>query len=582
MLQLFANDQQLDTSGVKFNLTLKNPMFTDGLEGSYVFGLATPLSDKNKTIYGFPHRLEMFQNYSKNFDFKGSFNGIPLPITGNNKVTDINDKSIKSNVGIAIGEFISFTKNKTLKDIDLGGDYTFASSIDKNVYIVNSIYSGYPDYKFAKFPVYNPDLYKGTSLNTAWQNVNYINGDNPLGNPSPNPDLEVLFIYLGYVVKQIFESFGFNVIQNPFESDEELKKLVLLNYYSDHLLETTTSFNLIDHIPPHNIHSLLTELHKLFGSVYFINHVTREVEIKLYNDILKDHDYVDFSDNIKSKIESELLPLTSGYFFNYKYDSNDSLPQDMIVEYDESFHTLIDPVTSYSDLPDYGGTAYLHTNEVCLVKDENAYYQFEQTGTNPNTYGWLYFSENMYEYSSDDLDPKFEPEISPMLISKHEIDVSGATGSWLTPKCMVGLFKDTDNAWIKGDVEGWENFRLKAVDVFDPRICFYRGVRNKSSGTYPFGTYDIYDYDSNIIGTKSLRMDGDTGIYKNFWERYVNWYHKNRRPVKFIKMLTPVELRNLDFSKKHRINGIDYFIKGVKTPVSSKSIGYSTLECLKA
>lgn len=580
MLQLFADGQQIDTSGVKFNITLKNPMFTDGLKGSYIFNLSTPLSGRNKVVYGFPHLLDKHNNYSKDFDFRALFNGIELPACGKQSISGVNEKSVESNVKIALGDFVSATKEKTLKEIDLGGDYTFDFANDKNAYISNSIQNSYPDYKFVRFPVYNPDLYNGTSLESPWQNVNYINGNNPLGVPTPSPDLEVLFVYIGYIVRQIFQTFGFQVTRNPFETDEELKKLVLLNHYSDHLLETPTSFNLIDYIPPHNINSFLINLTNLFGSIYFINSITRQVEIKFLDEIIRDPDYIEFSDNIVDSKKSDLLPLTKGYFFDYKYDSKDILPKEKINKYDESFHTIIDPVISFSNLPDYAELAYLHKNEVCLVKNENAFYQLEFVSA--SNYQWLYFSENMYEYSTNDLKPEYKPEISPMMISKHDIDVSGATGSWLTTECRVPLFSDPDNAWLKGDEEGWENFRLNAINSFAPRICFYRGVRNKSTGTYPLGTYDIYDYDGNVIGSQSLKMEGDTGIFKNFWERYIYWYHNVRRPVTFKKLMTAKELSSLDFSKKYMIFGIKYYIKEPKIPVLEKEMGIVTIKCYKA
>jgi len=59
MLQLYSNNQQLDISGVSFNLTRKNPLFLNTLEGDYVYDLRLPLTDNNKKYFiRFLNRLE--------------------------------------------------------------------------------------------------------------------------------------------------------------------------------------------------------------------------------------------------------------------------------------------------------------------------------------------------------------------------------------------------------------------------------------------------------------------------------------------------------------------------------------------
>jgi hypothetical protein len=45
--------------------------------------------------------------------------------------------------------------------------------------------------------------------------------------------------------------------------------------------------------------------------------------------------------------------------------------------------------------------------------------------------------------------------------------------------------------------------------------------------------------------------------------------------------MSAAEFKHFDYSKKIRVNGIDYLVKELKLPVSDIAIGLATLTCYK-
>jgi len=91
---------------------------------------------------------------------------------------------------------------------------------------------------------------------------------------------------------------------------------------------------------------------------------------------------------------------------------------------------------------------------------------------------------------------------------------------------------------------------------------------------YPFGTNSYYYYTgSNVLSTSenykytgpwlTLFMLGDDGIINNFYPNYIYWLI-NQVERGYMEFLFPKNFR-IDFTKKYRVNGINYIIEKAST-----------------
>jgi len=239
MFSIVVGGQQVDHSGITLNLYLKStfPFTPDQgqIEGSFAFNGSLPNSPLNKRIFGFPHRLEGVFDLPLN---------IPCKLTINARVwydalisiTSATQVSLNFDLLIGYGSFASLIEGKSLKDltfpdlIDMGEDQAaviaFANEIAGQSYPVTSfnfpmIYA--PDFYGDKNPTYLDfiNLYVADSYQ---QNVINING-------AQNFNALVPMLYLQYVARLCFESFGYKP-SGTFFDDPDIAKAMLYNNYA--------------------------------------------------------------------------------------------------------------------------------------------------------------------------------------------------------------------------------------------------------------------------------------------------------------------------------------------------------------
>ena len=82
----------------------------------------------------------------------------------------------------------------------------------------------------------------------------------------------------------------------------------------------------------------------------------------------------------------------------------------------------------------------------------------------------------------------------------------------------------------------------------------------------------------NETANYSLWYPGGKGIYAKWWMEYLN-FKRTTKLIKIEKLMTFTELQNFDFSRKYRINGINYLIKSIQVVLKKHSIQPALLEC---
>ncbi len=146
------------------------------------------------------------------------------------------------------GRFANLTRNKTLKDIDLGSFVMGESSQDIIDHANSIVDTVYPDINHA-FPMMSaPNFYNnGNELNPDF--CGYVNYYEPgIGFLANTPEIGsertlnkynlVPCLYVFFVLERIFKKFGYSIDAHKFINDPELQSLLFQSNYALDLLES--------------------------------------------------------------------------------------------------------------------------------------------------------------------------------------------------------------------------------------------------------------------------------------------------------------------------------------------------------
>jgi len=239
MFSIIVNDQKLETSGLQVNLYLKStfPFTPDQgqIEGSFAFNGSLPNTPLNKRIFGFPDRLEGVFDLPINMPCKLTINA-RVWYDALISITTATTLSLNFDLLIGYGSFASLIEGKTLKDLNFPDPIAIGEDQQQIIDFVNAqALLSYPQAKF-NFPmIYAPDFY-GDENPTYLDFINLYVGDsfqqNVINiNGAQNMNTLVPMLYLQYVTKLIFESFGYKP-SGTFFDDPDLAKALLFNNFS--------------------------------------------------------------------------------------------------------------------------------------------------------------------------------------------------------------------------------------------------------------------------------------------------------------------------------------------------------------
>lgn len=543
MLQILANGIQLDTREVNFNLNLKNPFFQNELDGSYAYDINLPLTDSNKkNLSQFAHRLSSNQKYPTVFS-EVFFSGRKL-FDGNFIVTS-SGKDIRGSIGIGQSNFLYLSK-KYLDEINYGSK-TFADEAEALAYFNNIKNQFYPDVAFA-LPVLksqSADTYLPSGT-TGYFEKEFMNKWDPLAetytiDDSGDKGIIMPQMYLLFILNKLFSENGYFLKDNFFITDPEYSKLILFNIYNANggipdiddkpgYDAEITNINYNFHIAHQTISSLITGLQNLLNVRFYFNHNTKSVKALDALEILNSTDFIDITDKIISGHQEEINEI-DGFKLTQTVDDTDETSKNFeeIDSFIEKFYG--GTVETINDLPSkYIGWKYYY-----IISEESFYIWdsiTESWGATSSPFRFMFFKPNQ--------DLSIESGITSLL------DIS--------PQMV---------------------FTTSAIDYRDIliRLMFYKGyVEYASSGDY-------YPTAQNTYNNKSLQHYLST-LYLTRWKKYLDFI-LNARVVTFKAQFSAADISSFDLSKKYRIDGIDYLIKEIKTPISDRTIEPSTIECYK-
>lgn len=249
MLRIVVNDQDVDLEGVKFNLQLNSPIpFNpeDGMvEGGFAFGVNFPGTLKNKKIFGYPDRLELYPEGETDFPGLLYFNGrVLFKIIVS--LTNAGEYMIRANIKVNLGYYTNQIADKSIRDLAFEGDIALGTTTQEVIDHANSMVAlSYPQAKYNFPEIYNPKFYgEENKMNPSYRGFvnfyvhgtgfrpNVVDNDNELHNyynlcPLP---------YLFYVLEKCYSEFGYSPV-GPVLRDTELASLLIYNNYTLDLQE---------------------------------------------------------------------------------------------------------------------------------------------------------------------------------------------------------------------------------------------------------------------------------------------------------------------------------------------------------
>lgn len=591
---------RLDTyQDFSFSITLTNPMFND--VGSHSIPFSLPASAHNLRIFGFPARPERYTELkNKQYPFYIFAEGLHI-LTGVLVVTSAVPDAIECYFKSGNGEFWSAVKDKNLNSLDMGVSQEFANDDDAVDYLSDSTKNKYPDYPFVVFPVVNLGLAKDLTFdeafagtNGSWRGitmVNYWDVDNNNINygrllsewSSISP-----FLYLNFVLDKLFNTNGYDIIENFIRDNSELNTLVLYNnvskFWSDNpnaptpipgVRPTMIVYN--EYLPAYPIANFISELEKLFCACMFINDRLKRASFKTFKEIIKAIDVLPIT-RVTSDIKVTVGDVYDSYTFEFANDEK-LYPETDIQDLTDKFLTNPPSIPSLP-LPQVLISPFI--NELMFVVGSDTYYVIKDVAPfTPPTYSVT------WETYSRDIQKTYGVAIGKCLeISSKIFTLPAYYGAEPTNQSTYYSVTCFPLAFHRNFYELMPIDDPATAD-YTPRLLFYRGMQPDESNSfviYPLGTFDVYRANKAIGGTAtiqganiSLQWDGPHGLAENFYKEYLQWKMAGPDKLEFEAWLDVTQLAALDFSRKYAINHVHMLLDTVEFSITNKGVSYSKI-----
>jgi len=544
MLTILIADQPLDLSDdFSVSLNLKSPLFND--VGDYSFPFKVPSTVKNMAILGWKNRLASTRSIYETYDGSIRWNGMVL-FVGQIRIKTASDKSFEGTIYINKGNFNYEVRDLMLDRVDFGMK-SFASDQEAVDYFNWSLTHFYPEVDFSLPEISNVDFFDPQATNPELMSYNHIFPDGWLHKTTSDGTQRTIlipFLYLKFVLNKLAENFGYRLQDEFFTSSTELSRLVIYN--SVNLSEVIFGLQQLYYcrlLPKVKVSEFISGLEKWFNCCFLADSKQRVVRIVSNKDVLLRSEVVEFSKNVLT-ISQEIPDQITGFRFLLGPDSGDKVYQAQLDAEKGMTDYIKGAVQRFSDIPPY---PFTWLGDIYYVVDTNQWWvlgvngitfliEWQQLPTGP-----VLTDKFFYKWGDDK--------------NKYETIFSSLSDKYIVVSCgNLGTDKDkiTPRLFYVGmvSVGGWGS------------PAHLRGLANN--------------------GNLSLRYTGSSGLFNLYWKDWVNWIMDTRKSVKIEKQMDFIELKELDFTKRYRINGINYLISEISVTLNKSSIKSAQLKCFTA
>ncbi len=551
-----------DTS---LELESDNPFlqFADGVVGKFSLPIEVRATPKNVRLLGYASVLQQKVNNT----------GIDAIVINKSQQTRGKIKIERANINLNrpgagsisiffltdASYFASEANNIRLRDINVGGDRTFAGGPPDGLLNsefgehVNAVLNAAPgSYDYAFYPVFN-SLWGEDGLNGIPRDtMNQIFANISTGIAEIVQGPIVPFPYLKYVLLKAVEHVGWR-IQGDILDDPDFEKITMINFRSIDWgyvisisfgkifqIHDTVTFNLQDHLPDLSVSEFLLELQNRFAWWYDFDSVSKTIYIKKRKDLvtLTQRDMTRYASPL---IPKKVLQDSRVYALKNSFVTGGGEGIDLTkVDYQGE-------VDKVSDLPT---AAEAMVNHVYLVIEENNFYICIQN-YDDESWSWEIHSANIYDYLPAGYN--------------EEITTKATTVEMVRKDDYMDLIPRVDSPGIWTGVDGETPWGI--------HLCFFFGLReNKEGDEVPFASHHIYDSTGVKLADWSLafkakKIDGsEVGLYDLEWKPFIDLF-ENAEEFEATLFLPYHEYLKIHFSDTIVISNTKMFISKLNSAI---------------
>lgn len=443
----------------------------------------------------------------------------------------------------------------------------------------------YPDYTHNFPSIKNPTFYNNKTADNSnpaflWQGFINSYDPNPIDKfnyigPRGADDGESWQynlcpqIYFVHAIKAALASLGYNLAGTLFNDEELLTLLIYGNMATDYLAPPTNAYNINLYgvpvtegqcLPQLTAADLLKTLETLFCAAAIIDSTTKKVNITPFNHILNSTDFLDITKYVDvNKTTTPNYQLYKGITFKFTQDTDDAAAHNGTISLDGLIRDA--NVADYADLLSIVPT---QPGIIRLVLNQNQFYISYNTGAG---YYWQFHSDNYYDYIDGEGGETIQCPMQPIGMDYHTTMPS-------TDIAAVPIIQEYGSSTM------YDGTEVYGMHKNNPRIMFYRGMQNGFANNYPMASTGVYDYSGTKIANYSLAWDGEFGCV-NVWHKGKINLLKNSKLIKARAYLPYTFFKQLDWTKKVRVNTTNYLLKSIKSTLYLNHISASEIEKYK-
>ncbi|MDR1129944.1 MAG: hypothetical protein LBK96_03070 [Prevotellaceae bacterium] len=565
-MDISVNDAFLDLSEQLYpEATLSNALFSRA--GALTAPVSLPASERNLEIFNHPERPDRDIGYGNTFDARihsAEIKQCRMQIASAHEIDGID-----ATLYFDEGDFYSRAKEFKLNQLSLVRDEWGANITNLLDWLMRVMREEVED-DFMLFPVCL-ELEEGDSQSSPPVPARGIilNATEDTGGPTEtfiayNPQTETIdgvditlpvgyavspFLKFHAVLKMAVEHFGYSLLNNPWESDPHLKRMVFLNNTADACLKDSGMLDYSQLLPSITVTGLL-DICLAKGYVAYINSAAMTVR------------FVSIPDIINSNPATELTSVLSSRITAF-YDAGKhlSLSAETIESASPNFESYEEMWKSYKT---YGNFLYWDEDQFNNLPSSSSYFNAVRNSTGDY---YLIKSGTNVKYRKKISSPYFSRvpaagetqafDSVEKFVAVDFPDIPGKTSGRLMPMYLIGATHY--NSAVERDGSLIEE---QKQDELAATLCYGYGL--VPSKKYFFGSTRCYDPAGEPVmyAWSSIDIVSPTGYYGLFFRELERFLLKGVRIEAELNM-SPVEIESLDLSKSVRIKNQRYLIEEI-------------------
>lgn len=356
------------------------------------------------------------------------------------------------------------------------------------------------------------------------------------------------FIKVSKILELIFSAYGFKLVENPFDTHYQLKKMVVLNNVADAIVQGQIEYK--NMMPDCSVNDFLDALYCRTGAKVFVDGNTRTAKVVLVKDAISATPFSNWtllksSDLVPSYGAAKQLKLSAGTSFE-----GANVECDSFEEFLEQYNGIITEVKGASPgyIPD--------DTYICYQASTGRFYKRNVVTKNVSMVSSDFFPWNKKTANVESEEVTGADECLPMAF----------TNSLLVPQYLAG----TVNL----------NTTLRGAKVEEQKedtplcFCFAMGLatdeKGNSSGYYfgsslcrdPAGNY-FRDSSGNTY-TYSLLFRGEDGAFNRFFKEWDAILRHSNHALEGKFNIDRINLTKIDVGRPLLISGQRLMIESVK------------------